>query len=60
VAAVLIVCASLVLSGSRVSRWAGIVAGAIGCIAIWWMPYHPIWSLTYIAPGALAIYALAA
>lgn len=59
-AAVLIVCAFLVLSGSRVGRWAGIVASAIGCIAIWWMPYYPIWSLTYIAPGALVIYALAA
>jgi len=28
--------------------------------AIWWMPYYPIWSLTYIAIGALVIYALAA
>lgn len=42
-------------------RWAGIVAGAIGCIsAIWRMPYYPIWSLTYIALGALVIYAHAA
>jgi hypothetical protein len=55
VAAALIVRAFLVLSGSRVDRWAGIVAGATGCIAIWWMPYYPIWSLTYIA---LVIYAL--
>jgi hypothetical protein len=53
-------CAFLVLSGSRVDRWAGIVAGAMGCIAIWWMPYYPIWSLTYIALSALVIYALAA
>ena len=61
VAAVLIVCAFLVLSGSQVGRWVGIIAGAIGCIsAIWWMPYYPIWSLTYIAIGALVIYALAA
>jgi hypothetical protein len=28
--------------------------------AIWWMPYYPIWSLTYIAIGGLAIYALVA
>jgi hypothetical protein len=55
----LIVCAFLVLSGSRMGRRAGIVVGAIGCIAIWWMPYYPIWSLTYIALTALAIYALA-
>jgi len=61
VAAVLILSAFLVLSGSQVGRWVGILAGAIGCVsAIWWMPYYPIWSLTYIAIGALVIYALAA
>ena len=60
-AALLIVCAFLVQSGSQVARWIGIIAGAIGCIsAIWWMPYYPIWSLTYIAIGVLVIYALAA
>ena len=56
-AAALIVRTFLVLSGSRVDRWAGIVAGLIGCIAIWYMPYYPIWPLTYIA---LVIYVLAA
>lgn len=60
-AIVLIVCAALVFTGSEVGRWLGITAAAIGCIsAIWWMPYYPIWSLTYIAIGALVIYALAA
>jgi hypothetical protein len=55
------VCAFLVLSGSQVGRWVGIAAGAIGCIsAIWWMPYDPIWSLTYVAIGALVSCALAA
>ena len=54
-AVVLIVCAFLVLSGSQVGRCAGIVAGATGCIAIWWMSYYPIWSLTYIAASALVI-----
>jgi hypothetical protein len=59
VAAALIVSAVLVLSGSQVVRWAGVVAGAIIAIsAIWWMPYYPVWSLTYIAIGALVIYAL--
>jgi hypothetical protein len=57
VAAALIGRAFLVPSGSRVDRWAGIVAGAMGCIATCWMPYYPICSLTYIA---LVIYALAA
>ncbi len=61
VAAVLIVCAFLVFSGSQVGRWVGIVAaGLMSISAIWWMPYYPIWSLTYIAIGALVIYALAA
>jgi hypothetical protein len=61
VAAVLIASAVLVLSGSQVARWVGVVAGAIIAIsAIWWMPYYPIWSLTYIATGALVIYALVA
>ena len=59
-AAALIVRAFLVLSGSRVDRWAGIVADAMGYIAIWRMPYYPKWSLTYIALSALVIYALAA
>ena len=58
-AALLIVCAFLVQSGSQVARWIGIIAGAIGCIsAIWWMPYYPIWSLTYIGIGVAVIYAL--
>jgi hypothetical protein len=61
VAVVLLLCGFLVLTGSQLGRWVGIAAGAIGCIsAIWWMPYYPIWSLTYIAIGALVIYALAA
>lgn len=61
VAAVLIVAGFLLLSGSQVGRWIGIVAGAIGSIsAIWWMPYYPVWSLAYIAIGALVIYALVA
>jgi hypothetical protein len=28
--------------------------------AIWWMPYHHVWSLTYIGTGVLVVYALAA
>jgi hypothetical protein len=49
-----------VLTGSQVSRWLGITAGAVLSIsAIWWMPYYPIWSLTYIGLGMLIIYGLA-
>jgi hypothetical protein len=51
----LILSAFLVLRGARAGRRAGIVASATGCIAIWWMSYYPIWSLTYIAPSALVI-----
>ena len=59
VAAVLIACAVMVLSGSQVARWVGVAAGAIIAIsAIWWMPYYPVWSLAYIAIGAVVIYAL--
>jgi hypothetical protein len=60
VAAVLILCAVLVLRGSEVGRWLGIFAAALGCIsAIWWIPYFPIWSLTYVAICVVVIYALA-
>jgi hypothetical protein len=61
VAAILIVCAFAVLGRSQVARWIGVFAGAVACItAVWWMPYYPIWSLTYVALGALVIYALVA
>jgi hypothetical protein len=46
---------------SQVSRWIGIFAAAIlGISAIWWMPYYPIWSLTYIGICFFVLYALAA
>jgi hypothetical protein len=42
-----------------VSRWIGIFAGTVAAIsAIWWMPYYPIWSLTYIALGVFVVYGL--
>ncbi len=60
VAVILIVCGFLVIRGSGVARWVGIVAAAIARIsAIWWMPYYPIWSFVYIFIAALVIYALA-
>ncbi|HXW35272.1 MAG TPA: hypothetical protein VEJ87_11895 [Acidimicrobiales bacterium] len=58
---VLILCAIAVLGRSQIARWIGIAAGAVGAIsAVWWMPYYPIWAFTYIALGALVVYALAA
>ncbi len=50
-----------VLTRSQISRWVGIVAGALAVVsAIWWMPYYPVWALTYIAIGLLVVYGLAA
>jgi hypothetical protein len=61
VAAILILCAFAVLQRSQIARWVGVVAGAIAAIsAVWWMPYYPIWSLTYIGLGIAVIYALVA
>jgi len=61
VAIVLILCAFGVVARSQFSRWIGIFAGAILAIsAIWWMPFYPVWSLTYIFVGVLVIYGLAA
>jgi hypothetical protein len=50
-----------VMVRSQFSRWIGIFAAAIlGISAIWWMPYYPIWSLTYIGICFFVIYGLAA
>ncbi len=60
VAAILIICGLLVVTGSNFARWIGIVAAAIaGISAIWWMPYYPVWSFVYIGVAGLVIYALA-
>jgi len=60
VAAILIICSAGVILRSQASRWIGMFAGGVLAISsIWWMPYYPIWSLTYIAIGVLVIYALA-
>ena len=59
VAALLVASGCLVLGGSQLGRWVGIVAGAIGAVsAVWWMPYYPVWSLTYVGIGTLVIFAL--
>ena len=58
---VLILCGVAVMARSQAARWVGVAAGAVCSItAIWWMPYYPIWSLTYIALGVLVVYALVA
>ncbi len=57
----LILSAFAVMSRSQIGIWAGVVFAAPASIsAIWWMPYYPIWSLTYVGLGVLVIYALIA
>ena len=61
VAVILIGSSLAVMAGSEISRWIGIFAGTVLAItAAWWLPYYPIWSLTYIGIGMLLVYALAA
>jgi hypothetical protein len=60
VAIVMILAGVGVMARSQIARWIGIVAAAIlGISAIWWMPYYPIWSLTYIGICFFIIYGLA-
>ncbi len=60
VAIILILAGFGVMFRSQLSRWIGIIGGAVAAIsAIWWMPYYPVWSLTYIVIGVLVIYGLA-
>jgi hypothetical protein len=48
-----------VLYRSQFSRWIGIIAAAIGGLsAMTWLPYYPIWSLTYIIIAVVVIMAL--
>jgi len=50
-----------VIAGSQVARWVGIAAAAVGALsAMAWMPYYPVWSLTYVGLAVLVLYALAA
>ena len=60
VAALLLVSAFIVYSGSQFGRWVGLTAAALAAIsAIWWMPYYPVWSLVYVGLAGAVIYALA-
>jgi hypothetical protein len=60
VGAVLIVSSFLILTRSQFARWVGFIAATIGALsAMVWMPYYPIWSLTYVGIMVLTFYALA-
>ena len=56
----LIVSSWLLLYRSQLARWVGFVAATIGALsAMTWMPYYPVWSLTYVGLAVLTFYALA-
>jgi hypothetical protein len=57
---ILVVASVFILARSQIARWIGFFAAAvIGLSAMTWMPYYPIWSLTYIAIAVMTFYALA-
>jgi hypothetical protein len=57
---ILVVCSFLILTRSQVARWVGYIGAVIlGLTAVTWMPYYPIWSLTYVGIAVLTFYALA-
>ena len=57
---VLIAASVMLMVRSQLARWVGYVAAVIGGLsAMTWMPYYPIWSLTYVALAVLVFYALA-
>jgi hypothetical protein len=59
IAVILIGSSFAIVLGSELGRWIGVIAAALLAIsAIWWMPYYPVWSLTYIAIAVLVIYGL--
>jgi hypothetical protein len=54
-----IVSSFLILARSQFGRWVGIVAAFVGGLAaITWMPYYPIWAITYIVIAVLVFYGL--
>jgi hypothetical protein len=57
---VLIVASVFILARSQIARWIGYFAAAFAALsAMTWMPYYPIWSLTYVAVAVMVFYALA-
>ena len=57
---ILVVSSVLILSRSQIARWVGYIAAVILALsAMTWMPYYPIWSLTYVGIAVLTFYALA-
>ena len=56
---VLLASSVCVVARIQVARWVGIAAAVVSALgATAWLPYFPIWSLTYITLAVLVIYAL--
>jgi hypothetical protein len=57
---ILLVSSFLILARSQFGRWVGYIAAVIGGLsAMIWMPYYPVWSITYVGIAVLVFYALA-
>jgi len=57
----LIVSSLLLMVRNQFARWIGLFASALMAVsAMTWMPYYPIWALTYVLLAVLAFYGLAA
>ena len=57
---ILLASSFLILVRSQFARWVGYIAATIAAVsAMAWMPYYPVWSLTYVAIAVLVFYALA-
>jgi hypothetical protein len=57
---VLIVASLLLMVRSQFARWIGYIAAAVGALsAMTWMPYYPVWAMTYVLIALLVFYALA-
>jgi len=57
---IMLVSSFLLLARSQFARWIGLIAATIGGVsAMTWMPYYPVWSLTYVGIAVLVFYALA-
>jgi hypothetical protein len=60
VGVILVISSFLILVRSQFARWIGFIAATIGAVsAMAWMPYYPIWSMTYIGIAVFTFYALA-
>ncbi len=57
----LIIASFMLLTRSQFARWIGLIMAAIMAVsAMTWMPYYPIWALTYVGIAVLVFYGLAA